>query len=108
MSLVPVPAEQSEETCSNCGATLLADQRYCLECGQPASPVRLAFLDVLESDQTRAAREPGRAPVPVTAGYAAAYDAPGAAGWQSATRVASQPLPTKVDTAVPTTKCRMK
>jgi len=43
--------------------------------------VRLAFLDVLESDQTRAAREPGRAPIPVTAGYAAAYDAPGAAGW---------------------------
>jgi len=79
MSLVPVPAEQSDSTCSNCGATLLADQRYCLECGQPASPVRLAFLDVLESEQGTSSQ--GIAPVPVSAGYANVYDAPGAAGW---------------------------
>jgi hypothetical protein len=27
------------------------DQRYCLSCGQPVSPVRLAFLDVLHTDR---------------------------------------------------------
>jgi hypothetical protein len=36
--------------CANCGAPLAADQRYCLACGQPASPVRLAFLDVLQGE----------------------------------------------------------
>jgi len=47
MALSPVPAEQPEATCASCGAQLVADQRYCLNCGQPATPVRLAFLDVL-------------------------------------------------------------
>src|SRR5271167_670595 len=47
---MPVPAEQAGATCSNCGAALVADQRYCLSCGQPCSPVRLAFLDVLQSE----------------------------------------------------------
>jgi hypothetical protein len=47
MPLSPVPSEQPEATCANCGAGLVADQRYCLSCGQPVSPVRLAFLDVL-------------------------------------------------------------
>jgi hypothetical protein len=48
MSLVPVSGEQqANTTCANCNAPLLADQRYCLSCGRPASPVRLAFLDVL-------------------------------------------------------------
>jgi hypothetical protein len=50
MSLAPVPAEQGAATCANCGAALVADQRYCLSCGQPASPVRLAFLDVLQGE----------------------------------------------------------
>jgi len=50
LSLVPVPTEQAGATCTNCGAPLAADQRYCLSCGQAASPVRLAFLDVLERD----------------------------------------------------------
>ncbi|HEX9481728.1 MAG TPA: zinc ribbon domain-containing protein [Solirubrobacteraceae bacterium] len=45
MSLAPVP--QPDATCANCGAAVVADQRYCLSCGQPVSPVRLAFLDVL-------------------------------------------------------------
>lgn len=53
MSLMPVPSEKAGDTCANCGAALVADQRYCLSCGQPASPVRLAFLDVLQSDQSR-------------------------------------------------------
>ncbi len=38
-------------TCAECGAPLAADQRYCLACGRPASPVRLAFLDVLQAEQ---------------------------------------------------------
>jgi hypothetical protein len=48
-NLAPVPTESS--TCPNCSAPLVADQRYCLSCGQPTSPVRLAFLDVLESER---------------------------------------------------------
>ncbi len=47
--LAPVPSDS--QTCSNCGAALVADQRYCLSCGQPCSPVRLAFLDVLSDQQ---------------------------------------------------------
>jgi hypothetical protein len=48
-NLAPVPSEDS--VCANCSAPLVADQRYCLSCGQPCSPVRLAFLDVLESER---------------------------------------------------------
>jgi hypothetical protein len=54
MSLVPVPSEHAGATCTHCGAALVADQRYCLSCGQPASPVRLAFLDVLQGDSAGA------------------------------------------------------
>jgi hypothetical protein len=54
VSLMPVPSEPAGATCANCGAALVADQRYCLSCGQPASPVRLAFLDVLQDDPSRA------------------------------------------------------
>ncbi|HKH79625.1 MAG TPA: zinc ribbon domain-containing protein [Solirubrobacteraceae bacterium] len=52
MSLAPVPSEQPEaaQSCANCSAPLAPDQRYCLACGQPASPVRLAFLDVLQAE----------------------------------------------------------
>jgi hypothetical protein len=48
-NLAPVPSESS--VCANCSAPLVADQRYCLSCGQPCSPVRLAFLDVLETER---------------------------------------------------------
>jgi hypothetical protein len=48
-SLAPVPSDSS--TCASCSAPLVAGQRYCLSCGQPASPVRLAFLDVLDSER---------------------------------------------------------
>jgi hypothetical protein len=51
MSLMPVPPEQTGETCPHCSAPIVADQRYCLTCGQPVAPVRLAFLDVLQSEQ---------------------------------------------------------
>ncbi len=52
MSLAPVPSEQpgSAPSCANCSAPLAPGQRYCLACGQPVSPVRLAFLDVLQAD----------------------------------------------------------
>jgi hypothetical protein len=52
VSLAPVPSEQpaAAATCANCSAPLAPDQRYCLACGQPVSPVRLAFLDVLQAD----------------------------------------------------------
>jgi hypothetical protein len=43
-------AIETATTCAACGAPLASDQRYCLACGQPASPVRLAFLDVLQGE----------------------------------------------------------
>ncbi len=65
MSLAPVPSEQPGATpsCASCSAPLAPDQRYCLACGQPASPVRLAFLDVLSEAQPYAAGY-DRAPYP--------------------------------------------
>jgi hypothetical protein len=85
MSLVPVPSEQAGANCANCGAALVADQRYCLSCGHPASPVRLAFLDVLQSDEPRKVPGPSwqshetidMSPV----GYAPVYPQQGAGGW---------------------------
>jgi hypothetical protein len=85
MSLVPVPSEPSAATCAKCGAALVADQRYCLTCGAPCSPVRLAFLDVLANDQAGAASPAGwssqgtveMGPV----GYAPIYQDPGVNGW---------------------------
>jgi hypothetical protein len=53
VSLMPVPSEPAAATCTNCSAPLVADQRYCLACGQPCSPVRLAFLDVLQEQPLR-------------------------------------------------------
>jgi hypothetical protein len=50
VSLVPVPSEEEHASCPNCSAALAPDQRYCLACGKPVSPVRLAFLDVLQSE----------------------------------------------------------
>jgi hypothetical protein len=78
VSLVPVPSEQSGATCANCGAALVADQRYCLSCGEPASPVRLAFLDVLQSDPAGGGARPTIEMTP--AGYAPLGDS-GANGW---------------------------
>jgi hypothetical protein len=59
-------------TCANCGAQLAPDQRYCLACGQAASPVRLAFLDVLQGEYQPAARGVGvpGGPPPAAAYYA--------------------------------------
>jgi hypothetical protein len=79
VSLVPVPSEQAGATCANCGAALVADQRYCLSCGEPASPVRLAFLDVLQSDPAGGG---ARGTIEMTpAGYVPLGDSRGANGW---------------------------
>jgi hypothetical protein len=82
MSLAPVPSEQPEAVpnCANCSAPLAPDQRYCLACGQPVSPVRLAFLDVLQAD----AQSHGVAQTPVGAlppGYAPVIEPMSGATW---------------------------
>jgi cell division septation protein DedD len=80
VSLVPVPTEKSAATCANCGAALVADQRYCLSCGAPASPVRLAFLDALQAEPGRTVlRAPTIEMGP--SGYAPLAEATGAEGW---------------------------
>jgi zinc-ribbon domain len=53
MNVFPIqapPEEAGQAKCPNCGTPVVADQRYCLACGQPCSPVRLAFLDVLQAE----------------------------------------------------------
>ena len=78
MSLTPVPSEGA--TCANCSAPLVADQRYCLSCGQPCSPVRLAFLDVLQSERqsSQATQLPlGATPV----AYTPLLEPTGPSGW---------------------------
>ncbi len=52
MNVFPIQAQPDSESakCPNCGAAVAADQRYCLTCGQPCSPVRLPFLDVLQAE----------------------------------------------------------
>ncbi len=82
MSLAPVPTEQLEAapSCANCSAPLAPDQRYCLACGQPVSPVRLSFLDVLQAD----AQSYGVAQAPVGAlppGYAPVIEPTSGATW---------------------------
>jgi hypothetical protein len=75
MDVIPLPATSDgapAATCEGCGAPLAADQRYCLACGRPCSPVRLAFLDVLQTErQPAGAGGPNLfAGAPQPAGYA--------------------------------------
>jgi hypothetical protein len=87
MTLAPVPSDQPDATCANCGAALVADQRYCLSCGQPVSPVRLAFLDVLApSDPAPAGSAPAAWAAPATieaapAGFVTYQPQRGANAW---------------------------
>lgn len=76
MSLAPVPSEQSETSpsCANCAAPLAPDQRYCLACGHPVSPVRLAFLDVLQADAQPYGAVGQGSMGGLTPGYAPAYE----------------------------------
>ncbi len=52
MNVYPIQSQPEGDgaKCPNCGAPVAADQRYCLACGQPCAPVRLAFLDVLQAE----------------------------------------------------------
>jgi hypothetical protein len=77
---MPVPAEPAGATCANCGAALVADQRYCLECGQPASPVRLAFLDVLQAEENSSGVGPSTIEMS-PAGYVSVDGQQGVNGW---------------------------
>jgi hypothetical protein len=76
MSLAPVPSEQpaDSQSCANCAAPLAPDQRYCLACGHPVSPVRLAFLDVLQADPQSPGAGHGPATGVLAPGYAPAYE----------------------------------
>ncbi len=86
MNVVPIqspPEEGAPAKCSNCGASVVADQRYCLTCGRPCSPTRLAFLDVLQAESE--SRGQMTLPQPV-AGYPLPIYLPpvqedGAIGW---------------------------
>lgn len=60
MSIVPIESDPGQATCPNCGAVVAGDQQYCLSCGRPCAPLRLPFLEVLES--TPAQRAPGAPP----------------------------------------------
>jgi hypothetical protein len=81
VSLAPVPTEQTGASCANCSAPLAPDQRYCLACGQPASPVRLAFLDVLQAEAQPYAGGHGPAGS-LPSGYAPVIEpASGASAW---------------------------
>jgi hypothetical protein len=60
--------EGEDAKCPNCGAPVAADQRYCLACGQPCSPMRLAFLDVLQAENDQRVA-PIAISSPPTAGY---------------------------------------
>jgi hypothetical protein len=86
MNVFPIqtPPEEGTQKCPSCGASVVADQRYCLTCGQPCSPTRLAFLDVLQAEsesrgQVTLAQPPaGYAPV---LSYQPPVQEDGAIGW---------------------------
>jgi hypothetical protein len=48
----------ARERCAMCGATLAADQRYCVECGQRCGPSRVPFTDGL-AQRAQATPSPG-------------------------------------------------
>lgn len=77
VSLPSQPAQERASTCPSCGAAIVADQRYCLACGQPCSPVRLDFLDVLQTDREQHAQT---TVLPAPA-YLPAFEPHGAFGW---------------------------
>ncbi len=65
MNVVPIQSQSPESVpgkCPNCGGAIVVDQRYCLSCGQPCAPVRLAFLDVLQAESELRSTAPLAAP----------------------------------------------
>ena len=83
VSLMAVPTQPQDGTrCANCGAEVVADQRYCLSCGHPVSPVRLGFLDVLQDQGAHPAPQwvaPGT--LPASASYPPPPDQGGLGAW---------------------------
>lgn len=77
VALPSQPAGEGASACPTCGAAVVADQRYCLACGQPCSPARLDFLDVLQADRDQRAQT---AVLPAPA-YLPAPEPDGAIGW---------------------------
>ncbi|HEV3093557.1 MAG TPA: zinc ribbon domain-containing protein [Solirubrobacteraceae bacterium] len=77
MALPSQPAGEGASACPTCGAAVVADQRYCLACGQPCSPTRLDFLDVLQADRDERAQMTVLPP----AAYLPALEPDGAIGW---------------------------
>jgi len=71
------PAHEGASRCPACGVALVAGQRYCLACGQPCSPARLDFLDVLQADRDQRAQT---TVLPAPA-YLLALEPDGAIGW---------------------------
>lgn len=61
-AVVPIRSEPAVQgSCPNCGAPVAADQHYCLSCGRPCAPLRLPFLEVLQSSGQGLAGAPGAA-----------------------------------------------
>jgi hypothetical protein len=83
MNVVPISAEPptpAGSRCPSCGAEVLADQRYCLSCGQPCSPLRLDFLDVLQQNGEQSATTVLAAPAGYTPAYLPPVEPEGALG----------------------------
>lgn len=91
MNLVTMPGNASASaSCTSCGAPLAEDQHYCLACGKPSSPTRLAFLDALQAPHAPQAPTglqgpPGPGVSPAWQSPSAVYALPaepeGAVGW---------------------------
>jgi hypothetical protein len=77
VTLPSQPVQGGASTCPSCGAAIVADQRYCLTCGQPCSPTRLDFLDVLQADRDAQAHT---TVLPAPA-YPPVLEPDGAIGW---------------------------
>jgi hypothetical protein len=77
LNVVPIQSEPAvQASCPNCGAPVAADQHYCLSCGRPCAPLRLPFLEVIQSSGQGSAGLPGAA----SNGYLPPLPPSGAAG----------------------------
>jgi hypothetical protein len=75
VSLMAVSSEEQRARCPSCSATIAADQRYCLVCGQPVAPASFSFLDVLQPEApSQASGQASVAPLP--AGYVSVIEPP--------------------------------
>src|SRR5258708_25148438 len=58
--LRPTVVSGGRELCSNCGAPLAADQRYCTECGQRRGAPRFPFMEGVAQSRREAEAPPPR------------------------------------------------